>query len=67
MTGTEVSHNSEIPVFEDNLSSSVQADGNGNLSPALSGLEPRGVSHSKMIDRALTLDSCDPIPETVAD
>ena len=38
MTGTEVSHNSGIPVSEDNPASGVQVDGNGNISPALSGL-----------------------------
>ena len=64
MIGTEVSHNSRILVFEDNLALGVQADGNGNMSPALSGLEPRGVSHSGMIDLGLGPDSRDPIPKT---
>ena len=32
MTGTEVSPNCGIPASEDNLASSVQADGNGNMS-----------------------------------
>ena len=40
MIGTEVSHNSLIPAFEDNPASGVQADGNGNISSALSSLEP---------------------------
>ena len=40
MTRTEVSHNFEIPTFKDNLTSSVQADSNGNMSPALAGCKP---------------------------
>ena len=39
MTGIEVSHNSGIPASKDNLVSSVQADGNGNMSLALSDLD----------------------------
>ena len=34
MTGTEVFHNSRIPTSKDNPASSVQDDGNGNMSPA---------------------------------
>ena len=40
ITGTEVSHNSGIPVSEDNHASGVQADGNGNMAPALAGCKP---------------------------
>ena len=40
MTGTEVSHNSGNPSFEDNPVSSVQADGNGNMAPTLAGCKP---------------------------
>ena len=40
MTGTEVSHNSGIPTSEDNPASGVQADGNGNMAPALAGCKP---------------------------
>ena len=40
MTGTEVSHESGIPSFEDNPTSSVQANGNGNIAPALVGYKP---------------------------
>ena len=40
MTRTEVSHNFGILAFEDNLASSVQADGNGNMAPALGGHKP---------------------------
>ena len=35
MTGTRVSHNPGILVFEDNPVSCVQADDNGNMSSAL--------------------------------
>ena len=37
MTRNRVSHNSGIPAYEDNLVSSVQAGGNGNMSSALAG------------------------------
>ena len=40
MTGIEVSHNLNIPTSEDNLVLGVQADGNGSIPLALSGLEP---------------------------
>ena len=40
MNGTEVSHNSRIPALEDNPKSSVQANGNGNVAPALAGCKP---------------------------
>ena len=40
MTGTEVSHNSRIPASEDNLASSVQADGNKSMSLTLAGCKP---------------------------
>ena len=40
MTRTRMSHNSGIPVFEDNLVSYVNAGGNGNMSSALSVWEP---------------------------
>ena len=65
MTETEVSHNSRIPASKDNLALSGQADGNGNMSLALSSLEPRSVLHSGMIDLGLSLDRRGPIPETV--
>ena len=64
MTGTEVSHNSGIPISEDNPASSVQADGNGNMSPALSSLEPQSVCHSGMIDLGLSPDNRGIVPET---
>ena len=67
MTMTEVSRNSRILAFEDNPTLGVQADGNGNMSPALSGLEPRSVSHSRMIDLGLGPDSSGSVPETVAE
>ena len=35
MIGTEVSYNSGIPTSKENPASGVQADGNGNMSPAL--------------------------------
>ena len=35
MIGTKVSYNSRIPTFVGNLVSSVQADGNGNMSPIM--------------------------------
>ena len=40
MTRIEASHNYEIHVSEDNPASSVQADGNGNMAPALAGCKP---------------------------
>ena len=40
MTRIEVSHNSMIPSLEDNPTSSVQANGNGNVAPALAGCKP---------------------------
>ena len=40
MTRIKVSHNTNIPAFEDNLALSVQVDGNGNMSPALVGCKP---------------------------
>ena len=40
MTGTEVSYNSGIPAYEDNPASSVQVDGNGDMSPAQAGCKP---------------------------
>ena len=40
MTRTEVSHNFGIPASEDNPSSSVQADDNGNMAPALASCKP---------------------------
>ena len=40
ITGIEVSHNFGIPASEDNPASSVQAYGNGNMSPALVGCKP---------------------------
>ena len=40
MIGIEVSHNSRIPTSEDNSASGVQADGNGNMAPALVGCKP---------------------------
>ena len=40
MIGTEVSHNSGIPASEDKPALGVQADGNGNMSLALSSLVP---------------------------
>ena len=67
MTGTEVSYNSGIPISKDNQASDVEVDGNGNMSPALSGLEPRSVSLSKMIDLSLGPDSRGPALETAAE
>ena len=67
ITGTDVCHNSGIPAFEDNPASNVQADGNGNMSLALSGLEPRSVSYSGMIDLGLSPDSRSPVPEIAAE
>ena len=67
MIGTEVSHNSGILVFEDNPASGVQANGNGNMSPALSGLEPQSVSHYGIIDLGLGPDSHDPVPKTAVE
>ena len=64
MTRTEASHNSGIPASDDNPASGVQADGNGNMFPALSGLEPRSVSHSMMITLGLSPDSRSPVPKT---
>ena len=40
MTRNEVFHNSGIPASEDNPASSVQADGNGNMAPALASCKP---------------------------
>ena len=40
MIGNEVSHNSGIPASEDNPASGVQADGNGNMAPALASCKP---------------------------
>ena len=67
MTGLEVSHDSGILAFEDNPASGVQAYGNGNMSPALSSLEPRSASHSGMIDLGLGLDSHGHVPKTTAE
>ena len=53
MTGTEVSHNSRIPASEDNPASSVQADGNGNMAPALTGCKPGNIYHLELIDPGL--------------
>ena len=64
MIGIEVSHNYGILAFKDNPASSVQAYGNGSMSPALFGLEPRSVSHSGMIDLGLGPDRRGPVPET---
>ena len=65
MTGTVVSYNSRIPTSEDNPTSGVQADGNGNMSPTLSSLEPRSVSYFGMINLGLGPDSRDVVPETL--
>ena len=65
MTGTVVSYNSRIPTSEDNPASGVQADGNGNMSPTLSGLEPRSVSYFGMINLGLGPDSRNLVPETL--
>ena len=40
MTGTDVSHNSWIPASKENPASGVQADGNGNIAPALASCKP---------------------------
>ena len=40
MTGIEVSHNSGIPASEENPALGVQADGNGNIAPALAVCKP---------------------------
>ena len=40
MTGTDVSHNSRIPASEENSASGVQANGNGNIAPALASCKP---------------------------
>ena len=66
MIRTKVPHNFGIPVFEDNPVSGAQANGNGNMSLAMSGLEPRSVSHARMIDLDLSPDSRGPVPKTVA-
>ena len=66
MTGPEMSHNSRILASKDNPAPSVQADGNGNMSPALSILEPRSVSHFGMIDFGLGPDSRNPVLEVTA-
>ena len=67
MTGPEVFHNSRILASEDNPALGVQVDGNGNMSLSLSGLEPQSVSHSRMIDIGLGLDSRNPVLETTAE
>ena len=63
IAGTKVSHNSGIPASEDNLTSGVQVDGNGNMAPALVGHKPRNICHLEMIDPSLGLGSCDLVPE----
>ena len=63
MTGTEVSYNSRILIFEDNPTSGIQAYGNGNMSSSLSDLEPRSVSHFGIINLGLGRDSRSPVPE----
>ena len=40
MIGTEMSHNLGITASGNNLASSVHADGNGNMTPALAGCKP---------------------------
>ena len=40
MTGTEMSHNSRILASEDNPTSGVQGDGNGNMAPARADYKP---------------------------
>ena len=67
MIGTEVSHNSGIPASVDNLASDVQADGNGNMSPALFVLEPRSASHFGMINLSPNSRDLVPVPETTAE
>ena len=67
MIVTKVSHNFRIPASEDNPSSGVQADGNGNMGPALVGYKPRNICHLEMIVLGLGLDSYDPVLEILAE
>ena len=69
MTGPEVSHNSRILTFEDNPASGVQADDNGNMSPAKSSLKPQSFSYSRMINLNLVFgpDSHGLAPETATE
>ena len=52
MIGTKVSHNSRIPISEDNPALGVHANGNGNMSLAMSSIGP---------------DNHDPVPKTATE
>ena len=66
MTGPKMSHYFRILASKDNPAPSVQADGNGNMSTAMSNLKPRSVSHFGMIDLGLGPDSRNPVLEIAA-